>query len=72
MPALSFTIEEERLIKEKELAITTYMSEVQQKWLFGNESVEQGYAQYEAQIKALGYDEVQAAYQAAYERYLKQ
>ena len=71
LPQFSFTREEERVIKERELAITTYIDEVAQKWLFGIESVEEGFDKYIQQFESMGYKEVQAAYQSAYERYKK-
>ena len=71
-PDLTFTTEEQRIIKEKETAINTYVSEKMQAWIMGNESPEENFDEYIATVKSMGYDELRTAYQNAYDRYMKQ
>lgn len=68
-PQLSFTEEEQKVITEKWTAVNTYMSEQQQKWIFGTEDVETTFDSYMAQCRQLGMDEVLEAYNSAYARY---
>lgn len=65
-PQLSFTFKEDRVINEKEPQLTTYFSEMTQKWLFGSISIEETWDEY----LEIGLDEMLAAYQSAYNRYI--
>ena len=70
-PALSYTTEEERIIKDKGTAIDTLITERQQEWLMGTKDIDATWDQYQADLKSMGYEEYQKAQQDAYDRYQK-
>ena len=69
-PPLSFTEEELKTINEKFVAIADVRIAAQQKWLTGQEKVEAGWDKYINDLKENGLEEMIAAYQSAYTRYL--
>lgn len=68
-PTLSYTADEERIIKDKGTAVTTLISERKQEWLMGTKDIDATWDQYIADLKAMGFDEVLQAQQNAYDRY---
>lgn len=67
-PYLSFNEEEQEIFDEVYTNITTYMRESHQKWVLGGETVEEGWDDYIARLDELGYQELLAVYQSAYDR----
>lgn len=70
-PTLNFTVGESETIDAMLGSIVTYMNEMQQKWILGENDVEAEFDNYLAKMKAMGMDECIAAYQSAYDRYVK-
>lgn len=68
-PPLSYTAEEEQMIRDKRIAIQTYIIEWQQRWLLGMSHIDVTWDQYIAELKAMGCDEWQQMQQSAYDRY---
>ncbi|MBE5041173.1 extracellular solute-binding protein [Ructibacterium gallinarum] len=69
IPRLSFTEEEQKVISEKLTAVTSYIDEQEQKWIFGNESVDATFDAYLQKCSSLGMDEIVEIYNTAYERF---
>lgn len=70
-PPLTFTQEEERIIKEKGTPITTYFNEQRNKWVMGTEKLtDESWNAYLNQLKIMGIDEYVKVYQDAYDRYM--
>ncbi len=67
-PYLSFNAEEQEIFDEIFTNITTYMRESHQKWVLGGESVEDGWDAYIERLDELGYQDLLAIYQSAYDR----
>ncbi len=67
-PYLAFNNEEQAIYDEIFTNITTYMRESHQKWVLGGESVEEGWDAYIARLDELGYQDLLAIYQSAYNR----
>jgi putative aldouronate transport system substrate-binding protein len=60
---------EERAVYDKHWpSILTYMTEMQQTWVLGARNIDNDWDAYQARLKQLGYDEVLAVMQTAYER----
>lgn len=57
------------MIRDKRIAIQTYIIEWQQRWLMGVNHIDVTWDQYIAELKAIGYDEWQQMQQGAYDRY---
>jgi putative aldouronate transport system substrate-binding protein len=72
LPPLSFTMDEDKRIKELVPSIETYVKETTQKWYMGGESVESSFDKYIEQLKKLQLDQVLEIYNAAYQRFLTQ
>lgn len=70
-PTLNFTVGESETIDAMLGSIVTYMNEMQQKWILGENDVEAEFDNYLEKMKAMGMDECLAAYQSAYDRYVK-
>ena len=70
-PTLTFSVEESETIDAMLGSLVTYMSEMQQKWVLGESDVEAEFDNYIAKLKAMGMDDCIAAYQSAYDRYVK-
>lgn len=70
-PRLAQTEEETRIIRDKGAAVETYIEECAQSWVMGNRDIEADWDEYISKLKEMGADEVIAAYQSAYDRYLK-
>ena len=68
-PALSYTTEEERIIKDKGTAVNTLITERQQEWLMGTKDIDATWDQYLADLDSMGYQEVRQTQQDAYDRY---
>ena len=68
MPALPFTAEETDLISSKYPACRTYMLEQLQKWTFDGSNIDAEFDTYMETLRGMGMDEIQAAYQNAYDR----
>lgn len=66
--ALGFTSQELKTISEKFSTCNTYMNEMMQKWVFDGSRIDKEFDTYMANLKAMGMDEVVAAYQSAYTR----
>lgn len=63
-----FTPEEQDTINQYFNNISTYVDEMEQKWILGVEDVEKGWDKYLATLKKMGIDEVVKIYQTAYAR----
>lgn len=72
IPALSFTEEESELISSKYPTCRAYMLEQLQKWTFDGSNIDNEFAGYMQTLKDMGMDEIQAAYQTAYDRQMSQ
>lgn len=70
-PTLTFTVDESETIDAMLGSIVTYMSEMQQKWVLGESDIEAEFDNYRDKLKAMGIEECIAAYQSAYDRYVK-
>lgn len=68
VPALPFTAEETDLISSKYPACRTYMLEQLQKWTFDGSNIDAEFDTYMETLRGMGMDEIQAAYQNAYDR----
>lgn len=68
---VTYTDDEEKKVTNLTAQITTCLEETVQKWILGNEDVEQGFDGFAENLKKLGLDECLQIEQAAYERYLK-
>jgi putative aldouronate transport system substrate-binding protein len=68
-PPVAFTPEEQKVITNKWAPIQSFMSEKEQKWLLGNESVDANFDDYISQLKNMGMDEIISIYNDAYQRY---
>ncbi len=71
-PMLSFTVEEQKILDQKETAIQPFVEEMTQKWILGAEDVEKTWDSYLQSLNDLGMKEIVEIYQAAYDRYAKQ
>lgn len=69
-PSLPFSEEERKVISDTLPAVQSYMDEQEQKWIMGTEDVNSTFDQYMETCKNLGMDDVLAAYDSAYQRYL--
>ena len=69
-PTLAFTEDEQDVLDDKYVEIETYMNEMVDKFIMGVESLDK-FDDYVAQIESMGLADVLAAYQAAYDRYMK-
>lgn len=72
IPALSFTEEESDIIQSKWAVISTYVQEQIQKWTFDGSTIDADFDKYLSDIEAMGIQDVLNAYQAAYDRTMKQ
>ncbi len=72
LPRLVFTADEQKIITEKWGAIDTYMKESEQKWVLGTEKVEETFDKYLQTLKGMGIEDVIAAYNSSYQRFLNQ
>lgn len=70
-PPLSFTAEEKKVLDARWTALDTFIRETRDKWTLGAEPVEANFDKYLSQMRAMGMDEVLAAYQSAYDRYMR-
>ena len=68
MPTLVFTDDEQKVINKYFTNVKTYASEMQQKFLFGTQNVDNDWDSYIAKLKELGIDEVTKVYNSAYDR----
>lgn len=67
---LRYTEEETKARSKYKGQVETYLAETVQKWLLGNEKIEETYDQFINEMKSLGADEYTAIEQAAYTRSL--
>lgn len=72
VPKLTYTLDEQKRLKELEGPINTFVEEMSQKWILGGESVEASYDKYVEKLKSLKIDEVLKIKNEAYQRYIKQ
>lgn len=72
VPMLTYTLDEQKRLKELEGPINTFVEETSQKWILGGESVENTYDKYVEKLKSLKIEEVLKIKNDAYQRYLKQ
>lgn len=70
VPTLSFTEEELDVITSKLPTCVTYMDEMQTKWTFDGSTIDDTFDSYMDTLKGMGMDDVLAAYNSAYARYL--
>lgn len=70
MPKISLNDEEQKLVTKKMAQISTYVEETYNKLVIGTEKLE-NLPQIRQKLNDMGMQEVLAAYQSAYERYLK-
>lgn len=68
LPAMSFTTEEMDIIQSKWPVISTYVQEQIQKWTFDGSTIDTEFDKYMSDLKAMGVEDVLAAYQSAYDR----
>jgi len=68
-PKLSYTAEEEKILSAKSDALFSYVREKDQKWFMGQESVEDNWESFLAEIETFGLNELMEVQQAAYDRY---
>jgi putative aldouronate transport system substrate-binding protein len=68
LPALSFSEQEMNTIQTKWSVVSTYIREQMQKWTFDGSTIDSGFDKYMSDIKAMGMDDILAAYQSAYDR----
>lgn len=71
LPALSFTEEESDTIQSKWAVISTYVQEQIQKWTFDGSTIDADFDKYLSDLQAMGIQDVLDAYQAAYDRMMK-
>ena len=69
-PTLTFTEEEEEVMNTYNGGIDTLWGQYEQQVLYGQKNVDDSWEGYLAEMKQLGLDEVIAAYNSAYARYL--
>ena len=69
-PTLAFTGDEQSVINEKYTEIETYVNEMIDKFIMGVEPLDK-FDAFAAQVESMGLKDVLAAYQAAYDRYMK-
>lgn len=69
-PTLSYTPEESTRFNQLMTAINTHVQETTQKWVFGNEKVEDTFDQFIDELYDMGLEEAEKIQQDAYDRYL--
>lgn len=70
-PQVNFTMEEERILKDKGTPVGTAVAEQEQKWIMGIEDIDATWDAYIANLKSMGLDEYIKANQDAYDRYVE-
>ena len=70
-PTLSYTKEEKAEFNKIMTAVQTHVDETCQKWVFGNEDVEESYDQFISDLNSMNIGRAIEIQQAAYDRYLE-